>query len=850
MSTPPPGAGPGTSPSSAHQPGRPARCLTAGLLLAVLAVMGFAPQQPAQAQDASSPRADWDQFERFSSDELDRFVHSTSVRPNWINETDSLWYRWEDSGGTRFRLVVPDGPERRDLFDHEEMASRLSEELETYLEAHELPVRNLEFEEDAGDQVRFEAEEVEFRFHLDTGELENLGEVDEDEEDEREWRNWAPDSTAYVYAEEHDLYYVEVVDDEDQDAVRLTDDGEEYYSFGHREVDEDKDEDEIEPEDRRVRPGVNWAEDSRAFSVTRRDRRHVDALYLVDVLAEPRPELQEYRYSMPGEENVPQVELHAFDRDQVELSRLEVERWPDQHLLHIHWTNGGSEKLRMTRRVRSRRALELIEVDVATGHIDVLVTESVDRGKARPQRPRYMGEDNSGDFLWYSRRTGWAHYYRYSHGGELQNPVTQGAWNVLRVQEVDRDRGEVWFTGVGREEGENLNYRHLYRANPDGSELLLVDEGDADHRSSVSPNRRYVLNTYSRVDRAPESVLRDRDGNVVMELEAMDISELEEFGWEMPETFQVKADDGVTPIYGNMWKPFDFDPEESYPVIVHVYPGPQQEGVRSTFGATTSQQQLAQLGFIVVQIGNRGGTPLRSAAYHSHGYFNLRDYGLPDKKAGLSELAKRYSWVDLDRVGIYGHSGGGFMTAAALLVPPYNEFFHVGVSSAGNHDNNVYNQSWSERHHGLEVTCVPPDVAEDEDEDVVTDNGEHGLDDGSDEDEEREARVVANETHCNSDEEIEFDIEVPTNHEMAEHLEGRLLLQHGDMDSNVHHAGTMRLVRELIEHDKRFDLMVFPGMRHGFGSDFGEYWSKVRAEYFAEHLLGDYYRETADMNAR
>ena len=819
--------------------------MAVGVLLMSLAGLGITASE-VHGQDAPENRADWENFERFSSDELDRFVHSTAVSPNWINETDSLWYSWEDSDGTRFRLVVPDGPERRDLFDHEEMAAQLSEELETYLEAHELPIENLEFDEEELERIRFEAEEVEFEFHLDTQELENLGEIDEDEEEEdREWKDWAPDSTAYVYAEEHDLYFVEVdeAEDEEGEAVRLTDDGEEYYSFGYREVDEDKDEEDIEPEDHRVRPGVNWSEDSQAFSVTRSDRRHLDKLYLVDVLEEPRPTLEEYRYAMPGEEDVPQTELHAFDRNEVELEPLEVDEWPDQHLLHIHWTNGDSEKLRMTRRVRSRRALELIEVDMASGDIELLVSESVDRGKARPQQPRYMGEDNSGDFIWYSRRTGWAHFYRYSHDGELQNPVTQGSWNVMGIDDVDRDRGEIWFTGVGREEGEHLSYQHLYRAEPDGSSLLLVDEGDADHRSSVSPNHEYVLNTHSRVDRSPESVLRDRDGNVVLELEAMDVSELREFGWEEPETFQVKAADGVTPIFGNMWKPFDFDPDERYPVIVYVYPGPQQEGVRTTFGADVTEQQLAQLGFIVVHIGNRGGTPLRSAAYHSHGYFNLRDYGLPDKKAGVSELANRHSWIDLDRVGIYGHSGGGFMTAAALLVPPYNDFFHVGVSSAGNHDNNVYNQSWSERHHGLEVACVPPE----EDEDAVAEeSGESG--EGSDDEEERETRVVANETHCEGDEEIEFDIEVPTNHEKAENLKGRLLLQHGDMDSNVHHAGTMRLVRELIEHDKRFDFMMFPGMRHGFGEDFSDYWNRARAEYFAEHLLGDYYRGSADIN--
>ncbi len=821
-----------------NTPLRPVPLVGSLVLVAVLAL-------PLQAQDRGTPnQANWSQLERFSSDNLDRFVHSQSVQSNWIHETDSLWYQWEDSRGTRYHLVDPAGPGKGFLFDHERMAALLSEELESYLEAHELPISEIEFAEEA-DRFTFEAEDVRFEYHLDDQTLENLGEVEEDEEeeDEREWRSFSPDSTAYVYAEEHNLYFVEIIDEEEQDAVQVTDDGEEDYGFGSREVDEDEEED-IDPTDFRVRPNVNWSEDSRAFSVTRTDRRHVSELYLVDSLEEPRPSLESYRYSMPGEEDVPQVELHTFNRDEVELRELDVDRYRDQRLMHIHWTNGSSDHLRLVRRARSQRALELIEVDMATDGVRVLLTEAVDKGHLRTQSPRYLDEDNTGDFLWYSRRTGWAHYYRYGHDGNLLNPLTSGSWNVLSISEVDEDDDRVWFTAVGREEAQNPYYRHLYRVEADGSGLTLLDRGAADQRSSLSPSNRFILTNSSRVDMAPRAVLRDGNGEVILELEEMDVSELEEFGWRLAETFVVKAADGVTDIYGNMWKPFDFDPERSYPVIAHVYPGPQTESVRTTFGATLSQQELAQLGFIVIQIGNRGGSPLRSAAYHSFGYFDLRDYGLADKKAGIQELGKRHSWIDVDRVGIYGHSGGGFMTAAALMVPPYNEFFSVGASSAGNHDNNVYNQNWSEQHHGLEVKCVPPEAtAEDDDEGVANGNG------NGDEAETRRRRVrtVPNEDHCEADEELQFEIEVPANHEVAENLKGRLLLVHGDMDSNVHHAGTMRLARELIRNEKRFDFMMFPGMRHGFG-EYSSYWQRMMQEYFAEHLLGDYYRSSADMN--
>jgi dipeptidyl aminopeptidase/acylaminoacyl peptidase len=831
---------------------------------AIPLIIALATAPVAAQQTGAGSRANWGLLERFSPDNLNRFIHSTTVAANWIHETDSLWYRFEDRDGVRFQLVVPAGPRKQLLFDHARMAELLSAQLGTYLEAHDLPLEEIEFADD-GRSFEFEAKEVRFRYELVTGALTNLGPVPEEEREEREWRNFSPDSTAYVYAENHNLYVVERADGQDQPPVQISTDGVADFSFGARETNNNDDQDqqqqrEDEATARRVRPTVNWSEDSRAFSITRQDRRHVEKLYLVNSLAEPRPTLEEYRYAMPGEDSVPQLDLFVYSRDTKALRELNVDRWPDQRLLDIHWTNGTGEKLRMVRRARTQRALELIEVDVQSLQIRPLVSEAVDEGHLRTTNVRYLGEDNSGDFIWYSRRTGWAHLYRYSHDGELRNQVTSGSWNVMAISEVDDAGRTIWFTAVGREAGENPYYQHLYRVGPDGLGLSLLDEGNADHRSSLSPSQRYVLDNGSRVDLTPRSLLRDARGRVVMELEAMDVSELVEFGWRPPETFVVKAADGVTDIYGNMWKPFDFDPAKSYPIIAHVYPGPQTEQVTTTFSANPVQQQLAQLGFVVIQIGNRGGSPLRSAAYHSYGYFNLRDYGLDDKRAGIQELAKRHPWIDVERVGIYGHSGGGFMTAAALLVPPYNDFFKVGVSSSGNHDNNVYNQNWSEQHHGLEVKCVPPEaraVAESAGEQGQAQNGAAPAREGAAAPAgeggsgapRREIRTVPNESQCQADEAFEYEIEVPANHELAANLKGQLLLVHGDMDNNVHYAGTLRLVRELIRADKRFDFLMFPGARHGFG-EYQPYFNNMLREYFAEHLLGDYYGRNADVKVR
>jgi dipeptidyl aminopeptidase/acylaminoacyl peptidase len=315
-----------------------------------------------------------------------------------------------------------------------------------------------------------------------------------------------------------------------------------------------------------------------------------------------------------------------------------------------------------------------------------------------------------------------------------------------------------------------------------------------------------------------------------MQLEEMDMSSLHERGFQMPTPFVVKAADGVTNIYGNMWKPFDFDSTKKYPIIAHVYPGPQTESVNTTFRGNAGEQELAQLGFIVIQIGNRGGSPLRSVAYHRYGYGNARDYALADKKAGIEQLGARYPWIDLDRVGIYGHSGGGFLTAAALLQPPYNDFFKVGVSSSGNHDNNIYNQNWSEWNYGLKLIVQNGDSSR-----TRARAGRRGA---------AGRTPMYGAADTTAQDSIRFDIHVPTNIELAKNLKGNLLLTTGDMDNNVHPGNTIRLVNALIKANKRFDFMIMPGKPHGYG-DLQPYFNRMMMEYFAEHLLGDYYSNGA-----
>jgi dipeptidyl-peptidase 4 len=678
-----------------------------------------------------------------------------------------------------------------------------------------------------------------------------------------DFRNYSPDSSMFAFARNHNLYVVKVAT---KDTVQLSRDGAKNYSFGARDTTNERQRMEVDrndtqtddeqgggtgggrggipnPREQRVRAQVVWSADSKAFAVSRTDQRKVRELYLVNNIT-PKPEVWSYSYAMPGDENVGQHELYLWKVGETKLTPANVKKWKDQQLFDIHWNGKGSDHLRMVRRDRTQRHFELIDMDVATQNTTQLLKEDVENNSSERQNVRYVKA--GGDFIWWSERTGWGHYYLYDNAGKFKRALTSGAWRAEQIVDLDSLKGVVYIAGVGREPGENPYYTHTYRVNVDGTGFALLDPGNATHASRLSSNKKWIVDNGSRVDLVPKAVLRDASGKVVMDLEEADVSKIRELGWRPPETFVTKAADGVTDIYGNMWKPFDFDSTKKYPVIANVYPGPQTESVNFTFSPSGVPQQLAQLGFIVIQIGNRGGSPQRSQEYQGFSYYNLRDYALADKKTGIEQLASRHKYIDLDRVGIYGHSGGGFLTAAAMMLPPYNEFFKVGVSESGNHDNNIYNQNWSEQYHGLKVIAKSPlpgargGIAQSGGPRTSDGNGAGARDgvgmssvaallDGS---------IAADDTTN------VFQIHVPTTVDLAANLKGNLLLETGDMDYNVHPANTIRLVHALIKANKRFDFMILPGKPHAYG-DMTPYTNRLMFEYFSEHLLGDYYRGDA-----
>jgi len=854
------------------------RMLRAAASLVALAAV------PLTAQDHAN-KANWELADKFAPTALRSRIYTNSVNPHWLGQSDSLCYDWKDHNGSTFYLVVPTTKTKKPLFDQVKLASQLSDLSHRAHDPQNLPFTSIRFSTDRK-TFTFNADSSRWEWDVRAETLKQLGPVTAANTDGAagrggrggrggvggvatppdtintcggnagggragagggggqfgggrggDFRNYSPDSSMFAFARDHNLFLVKVAT---KDTVQLSKDGVKNYSFGARDTVQERQQQELQREqqqqddstqisgnesgrinrDPRVRANVVWSQDSKAFAVIRSDQRKVGELYLVNNLATPRPTLMSYSYAMPGEENVPQEELYSWKVGDTQLTPVNVRKWKDQRLFDLHW-DGNASHLRMVRRDRTQRHMELIDVDMASHAVSPLLREDVEKNSSERQNVRYV--KTGGDFIWWSERTGWGHYYLYDNGGRLKRPLTSGAWRAERIVDVDSVKGVMYFTGVGREPGENPYYSHTYRVNLDGTGFAMLDAGDATHDARLSPNKRWIVDNFSRIDLAPKAVLRDASGKTVMDLETMDISRLKELGWRPPETFQTKAADGVTDIYGNMWKPFDFDSTKIYPIIANVYPGPQTESVNFTFSPTAVPQQLAQLGFIVIQIGNRGGSPQRSQEYQGYGYFNLRDYALADKKAGIEQLAARHKWIDLDRVGIYGHSGGGFLTAAAMLLPPYNEFFKVGVSESGNHDNNVYNQNWSEQYHGLKVIAKKDDK---------TKKTAANNNDGAEPDEMPDST---------------FAIHVPTTVELASNLKGNLLLETGDMDNNVHPANTIRLVNALIKANKRFDFMLLPGKPHAYG-DMVPYTNHLMFEYFSEHLLGDYYRKDAFIN--
>lgn len=756
--------------------------------------------KPVEA-DGATARVDWADYvraERFLPWNAAKLTFELDVEPTWIEGSEKFWYRAEKRSGPEFIVADPATGKIEPAFDHVRLAAVLSAASGEPVDAANLPFTTIEFAEDG--TLAFTVDETKWTLSLGTYELKSDASTPEPKPDVVR----SPDGQWEAFTRDHNLWIRNVASSEE---TQLTADGEEKYAFGSSLTSPLASSGIADPDG----PAVIWSPDSKRFLSCRIDARNALQLHLVQSVPKDgsiRPRLHSYAYPLPGNPNetTPQAELWTFDVESGEGIKTGLD--PISMLYYgsplnpsmVWWTSDGL-RLYVLTRDRGYLAYRLHEIDAVTGKTREITVETATRGIEpfliwAAVNIRIVNDGK--EILWYSQRDGWAHLYLYDgETGELKRQLTSGAFNVSEVIRIDEESRTLFFAAVGREPGTDPYCTRIYRVSLEGGEPQILTPEDAEHGAIFSPSGKYFVNTYSRQDLPPTTVLRDEFGADIGKLAAADIEPLLATGWTFPERFVAKARDGVTDIYGVLFRPSNFDPSVSYPVIDNIYAGPQVNQASTSFTDSKrvggsfragrgknfwQAQAIAELGFIVVLVDGLG-MPARSRKYHDVTYRDLGDGGIEDHIVALRQLKDRYPYLDLDRVGIYGHSAGGYASAHAILSFP--DFYKVCVSSAGNHDHRLDKASWVERYMGLPV--------------------------------EDHYRQQANQT-------------------LAANLKGKLLLIHGEMDENVHPSSTLVVVDQLIKHNKDFDLLIIPNLPHA--SDTNPYFVRRRWDYFVRHLLG------------
>ncbi len=764
--------------------------VAAGAIAALTILCAVAvPQTPRQytAQDYAAA-------EKFMPYNMNPLAWKGVVRPHWLDD-GRFWFRAVDENGNSYVLVDPARGTRANAFDQEKVAALLKEASKgaIHSDAKHLVISDISLSDN--DRVlTLTVHDVIYRcepapkpesctavssaggWPVDSGSHPPM--------------SLSPDKKKGAFIRDWNLWVRDLSSGEEK---QLTTDGAKDYGYG-------TDNAGWKASDAAI---LLWSPDSTKVATFQQDQRNTGEMYLVPT-TNTHPELKAWKYPLVGDKNVTMIERVIIDVNARKVIRLKMP--PDQHrsslcddiacegttLDDVEWSSDGSH-LAFVSTSRDHKQEWLRLVDAATGEVREVMTEAA---------PKFFESGNgkinwhylptSNDALWFSERDDWGNLYLYDlDTGQLKNQITHGPGNVTQVLHVDEKSQTIYFLGVGKEKDRDPYFRHFYRVHFDGSELKLLTPEDADHDVRMSSDGRFFVDSYSTPTQPQVAVLRDCDGKAVMELGRQDISRLQAAGWQPLTPIKVKARDGKTDLYGFLFKPTRFDAARKYPIVDLVYPGPQTGscGSREFSPSHRDMEALAQLGFVVVCIDGMG-TPWRTKTFHEAYYANLGDNTIPDQMSGIRDLAKQYPFIDIDRVGMYGHSGGGNATAAALF--HYPDFFKVGIAESGNHDQRDYEDDWAEKWSGLEEN--KPDGTSNYDSQA--------------------------------------------NQNFAKNLKGHLLLAHGTMDDNVPPNNTMLVVDALIKANRDFDLLLIPNAHHGYGPA-SQYMTRRRWDYFVRYLAGD-----------
>lgn len=734
----------------------------------------------AQSRDTVTA-ADYARAARFLAPAVVPLVSGLSVRPTWLKE-DRFWYRNQVAGGSEFVLVNPARRSRVRAFNAAALARALGAASDTTYDPLRLPFASFDYSAD-GRSVTFTVREK--RWTCDTaGQACAPAPAAAPAAGRNE--SVSPNGRLAAFIRDDNLWVRELASGKE---TRLTTDGVKDFGYATDNAGWTKSD----------RPVLVWSPDSRKIATFQQDQRHVGEMYLVETKV-GHPTLQAWKYPLPGDSVIPMIHRVIVDLDGPRVIRLQLP--PDAHRstvcdhvfcggtwADVQWFPDGS-KLAFVSTSRDHKNEVLRVADAATGAVrDVYEETSPTQFESGFDAVNWSVQPRSHEFIWFSERENWGRLYLYDlTTGRLKNRITTGDWPVLEVLKVNDTTRTIWFVGAGGVPA-NPYYRQLYRVRFDGSRLTLLTPEPADHSVTLAPDGRYFVDSYSTPDTPPVTVLRDDRGRTVTTLERADISRLLATGWTPPVPFTVKARDGKTDLYGLMFRPTGFDSTRHYPIVNNIYPGPQIGSVGSwSFSPVRGDTRaLAELGFVVIQL-DATGTPMRSKAFHDAYYGDMGDNGLADQVTAMQQLAARYPWIDLNRAGIYGHSGGGYATADAMF--RYPDFFKVGISEAGNHDNRDYEDDWGERYQGLLVQ--------------------------------------------NADGTTNYDNQA--NQLVAKNLKGHLLIAYGTTDDNVPPYNSLLVVNALIAANRDFDLLALPNRRHGFGGE--PYMTRRRWDYFVRYLMG------------
>src|SRR5262245_5767696 len=750
---------------------------------------------PAIAQQSSSTpsaitAADYARAEKWMGYNTNPMVFRAGVRPSWQGD-ERFWYRVTTAEGTEFVMVNSASGTKSPAFDHAKLAAALSTAAGTAYDAHHLPFTDFEVSAD-GQTISFTVQRRRWKCDLIAGKCTAEASASAGQGGGRGGAGnslLSPDKKRAAFIRDFNLWVRDVTTGKE---TQLTTDGVKDFGYATDNagwIHSD-------------RPVLVWSPDSKKIATFQQDQRGVGEMYLVETKV-GHPTLQAWKYPLPGDEVVTTIQRVIIEVDSPRVIRIKLA--PDQHRstlcddlqcrggewADVEWTSDATQ-LAFVSTSRDHKLAQLRIAEAATGNVrDVLEEKVLTQFESGQGRVNWHYLPATNEVIWYSERDNWGQLYLYdANTGKLKKQVTTGDGLVTQVLKVDEKTRLIYFLAAGLEKGRDPYFIHFYRIGFDGKNLSLLTPEDANHEISLSPSGRFFFDSYSKPDVPPVAVLRDADGKLISSIEKADISKLIAAGWKPPVPITVKARYGVTDLYDLMFKPTNLDEKKKYPIINHIYPRPQggSVGSRSFSAARGDTQALAELGFIVVEIDGTGN-PFRSKKFHDAYYGNMGDNTLPDQVTAMKQLAERYTWIDIDRAGIYGHSGGGYATADAMF--RYPDFFKVGISESGNHDNRLYEDDWGERYQGLLT---------------------------------RDAKGKTN-----------YDDQA--NQNIAKNLKGHLMLAHGTLDDNVPPYNTLLVVDALIKANKDFDLLMLPNQRHGYGNA-SNYMTRRRWDYFVRYLMG------------